>query len=141
MPWSFSEISFQTTRETSLNIILSVHTWVRTVRDRYFLYVYGQFEAYTNSVRGEAELRGRIQFLHDEDHDVELRVFYGDDITSQFIEKDEKMMGYYYRREERIRKLANMNLCDRFSTCYNCTRKVCPVREDAEFRLSEGTKI
>jgi len=58
-------------------------------RDRYFLFVYDQVETYTNSVSGEAELRARIQFLFDEDHGVKLRVLFGDDITSQFIEDSE----------------------------------------------------
>jgi len=60
------------------------------MRDRYFLFVHGRFEAYANSVRGEAEMRRRIQFLYDENHDVKFRVFYGNDITSRFIEKGEE---------------------------------------------------
>lgn len=49
------------------------------------------------------------------------------------------MMQYHYWREERIKEITNMNLCDKFSTCKTCSKKVCPVREDAISRLSEGS--
>lgn len=46
----------------------------------------------------------------------------------------EKMIGYHYRIEKKIREIANMRLCDKMS-CYHCHKKKCPVHEDAIKRL------
>lgn len=40
----------------------------------------------------------------------------------------------FIRREEKIREIANMDLCTKFS-CYHCHGPKCVVREDAIRRL------
>lgn len=45
------------------------------------------------------------------------------------------MIELYIRIEEKIKEIANMDLCDAFSSCYTCQLKKCPVREDAIRRL------
>lgn len=47
-------------------------------------------EVYANSVRGEEKLRERIKELLLDETDTNIRVIYGNDITSQFIEKGEE---------------------------------------------------
>ena len=50
-------------------------------------YVIGEqlFEVYRNSVRGEAEMRGRIQVLTQDNPDIKLHIIYGDEITDRII--------------------------------------------------------
>jgi len=47
------------------------------------------YESFYNSVQEEAKLRGRIQFLLQDNPIAKLHIIYGDDITSRFIEKGE----------------------------------------------------
>ena len=46
------------------------------------------------------------------------------------------MLAFKHHYEERIKEIANMDLCPRLS-CYHCFRRKCIVREDAIRRVKE----